>query len=213
MSAEYDKDGYATSKSIILSKAMRKVTNWIARERICLIFTNQLRVKMGVSFGDQWTTAGGKAIPFHASVRLRLKNTGMIKARVNGAEQVVGNKTNVQVVKNRMGPPNRKIDYEIYYDSGIDNYGGWLGVMKNFKLVSQSGAWYSLDDIDLETGEVLDTVKFQSKDFVEKVISNPEMKDRLYQRICDAYVFKYRAGVDGGIDDVVIDDEVIEEEG
>ena len=213
MSAEYDKDGYATSKSIILSKAMRKVTNWIARERICLIFTNQLRVKMGVSFGDQWTTAGGKAIPFHASVRLRLKNTGMIKARVNGAEQVVGNKTNVQVVKNRMGPPNRKIDYEIYYDSGIDNYGGWLGVMKNFKLVSQSGAWYSLDDIDLETGEVLDTVKFQSKDFVEKVISNPEMKERLYQRICDAYVFKYRAGVDGGIDDVVIDDEVIEEEG
>jgi len=213
MSAEYDKDGYATSKSIILSKAMRKVTNWIARERICLIFTNQLRTKMGVSFGDQWTTAGGKAIPFHASVRLRLKNTGMIKAKVNGAEQVVGNKTNVQVVKNRMGPPNRKIDYEIYYDSGIDNYGGWLGVMKNFKLVSQSGAWYSLDDIDSETGEVFDTVKFQSKDFVEKVIDNPEMKERLYRRICDAYIFKYRAGVEGGIDDVVITDEVVDEEG
>jgi recombination protein RecA len=213
MSAEYDKDGYATSKSIILSKAMRKVTNWIARERICLIFTNQLRTKMGVSFGDQWTTAGGKAIPFHASVRLRLKNTGMIKARVNGAEQVVGNKTNVQVVKNRMGPPNRKIDYEIYYDSGIDNYGGWLGVMKNFKLVSQSGAWYSLDDTDLDTGEVFETVKFQSKDFVEKVIDNPEMKQRLYKRICDAYVFKYRAGVEGGIDDVVITDELVDEEG
>lgn len=213
MSAEYDKDGYATSKSIILSKAMRKVTNWIARERICLIFTNQLRTKMGVSFGDQWTTAGGKAIPFHASVRLRLKNTGMIKARVNGAEQVVGNKTNVQVVKNRMGPPNRKIDYEIYYDSGIDNYGGWLGVMKDFKLVSQSGAWYSLDDTDLDTGEVFETVKFQSKDFVEKVINNPEMKERLYKRICDAYVFKYRAGVDGGIDDVVITDELVDEEG
>jgi recombination protein RecA len=213
MSAEYDKDGYATSKSIILSKAMRKVTNWIARERICLIFTNQLRTKMGVSFGDQWTTAGGKAIPFHASVRLRLKNTGMIKARVNGAEQVVGNKTNVQVVKNRMGPPNRKIDYEIYYDSGIDNYGGWLGVMKDFKLVSQSGAWYSLDDTDLDTGEVFETIKFQSKDFVEKVINNPEMKERLYKRICDAYVFKYRAGVDGGIDDVVITDELVDEEG
>jgi recombination protein RecA len=213
MSAEYDKDGYATSKSIILSKAMRKVTNWIARERICLIFTNQLRTKMGVSFGDQWTTAGGKAIPFHASVRLRLKNTGMIKARVNGAEQVVGNKTNVQVVKNRMGPPNRKIDYEIYYDSGIDNYGGWLGVMKDFKLVSQSGAWYSLDDTDLDTGEVFETIKFQSKDFVEKVINNLEMKERLYKRICDAYIFKYRAGVDGGIDDVVITDELVDEEG
>jgi recombination protein RecA len=213
MSAEYDKDGYATSKSIILSKAMRKVTNWIARERICLIFTNQLRTKLGVSFGDQWTTAGGKAIPFHASVRLRLKNTGMIKAKVSGVEQVVGSKTNVQVVKNRMGPPHRKVDYEIYYDSGIDNYGGWLSIMKNFDLVKQSGAWYTLEDIDHETGETFGEMKFQSKDFVEKVINNPEAKDRLYRRICDAYIFKYQAGIDGGIDDVIITDEFIDEEG
>ena len=213
MSAEYDKDGYATSKSIILSKAMRKVTNWIARERICLIFTNQLRTKLGVSFGDQWTTAGGKAIPFHASVRLRLKNTGMIKAKVSGVEQVVGSKTNVQVVKNRMGPPHRKVDYEIYYDSGIDNYGGWLSIMKNFDLVKQSGAWYTLEDVDHETGETFGEMKFQSKDFVEKVINNPEAKDRLYRRICDAYIFKYQAGIDGGIDDVIITDEFIDEEG
>tara|TARA_B100001094_G_scaffold44672_1_gene39479 strand:- start:6503 stop:7672 length:1170 start_codon:yes stop_codon:yes gene_type:complete len=213
LAAEYDKDGYATSKSIILSKAMRKVTNWIARERICLIFTNQLRVKMGVSFGDQWTTAGGKAIPFHASVRLRLKNTGQIKATVNGAEQVVGSKTSVQVVKNRMGPPHRKIDYEIYYDSGIDNFGGWLNLMKKFKLVKQAGAWYTLEDVDHETGEVHGEMKFQSKDFVSKVMQNPEAKERLYKRICDAYIFKYQAGIDGGIDDVVIDEEVIDEEG
>jgi len=213
MSAEYDKDGYATSKSIILSKAMRKVTNWIARERICLIFTNQLRTKLGVSFGDQWTTAGGKAIPFHASVRLRLKNTGMIKAKVSGVEQVVGSKTNVQVVKNRMGPPHRKVDYEIYYDSGIDNYGGWLSIMKNFDLVKQSGAWYTLEDVDHETGETFGEMKFQSKDFVEKVINNPEAKDRLYRRICDAYIFKYQAGIDGGIDDVIITDEFVDEEG
>ena len=85
--------------------------------------------------------------------------------------------------------------------------------MKNFKLVSQSGAWYSLDDVDPDTGEVLSTVKFQSKDFIEKVIENTEMKDRLYNRICEAYIFKYRAGVDGGIDDVVVDEEVINEEG
>ena len=212
MSMEYDKDGYATSKSIILSKAMRKVTNWIARERICLIFTNQLRTKLGVSFGDPWTTAGGKAIPFHASVRLRLKNLGQIKAKINGVEQIVGNKTSVQVVKNRMGPPHRKINYEIYYDSGIDNYGGWLTVMKSFSLVKQSGAWYTLDDVDPDTGEVFKEIKFQSKDFLEKVIQFPEIKERLYQRICDAYIFKYQAGIDGGIDDVVIDEEVINEE-
>ena len=213
MSAEYDKDGYATSKSIILSKAMRKVTNWIARERICLIFTNQLRTKMGVSFGDAWTTSGGKAIPFHASVRLRLKNTGQIKAKINSVEQIVGSKTNVQVVKNRMGPPHRKVDYEIYYDSGIDNYGGWLAIMKNFDIVKQAGAWYTLEDVDHETGETYGELKFQSKDFVEKVIDNPEAKDRLYKRICDAYIFKYQAGIDGGIDDVIITDEFVDEEG
>ena len=208
MSAEYDKDGYATSKSIILSKAMRKVTNWIARERICLIFTNQLRTKMGVSFGDQWTTAGGKAIPFHASVRLRLKNTGMIKAKLNGVEQVVGSKTEVQVVKNRMGPPHRKINYEIYYDSGIDNWGGWLEVMKKFDLVKQAGAHYTMEDVDMHTGETFGEIKFQSKNFAEKVINHPDIKERLYQRICDAYIFKYQANVDGGIDDVIIIDEV-----
>ena len=213
MAAEYDKDGYATSKSIILSKAMRKVTNWIARERICLIFTNQLRTKLGVSFGDPWTTAGGKAIPFHASVRLRIKNTGQIKAKINGVDQIVGSKTNVQVVKNRIGPPHRKVDYEIYYDSGIDNYGGWLAIMKTFDIVTQAGAHYTLQDVDHETGETFGEVKFQSKNFVDKVINIPAIKDRLYKRICDAYIFKYRAGIDGGIDDVIITDDVIDEEG
>jgi recombination protein RecA len=213
MAAEYDKDGYATSKSIILSKAMRKVTNWIARENICLIFTNQLRTKLGVSFGDQWTTSGGKAIPFHASVRLRLKNTGMIKAKINGVEQVVGSKTEVQVVKNRMGPPHRKVNYEIYYDSGIDNYGGWLETMKKFDLVKQAGAHYTLEDVDIATGETYGEIKFQSKNFMEKVIAKPEVKERLYQRICDAYIFKYQAGIDGGIDDVIITEEVYDEEG
>jgi recombination protein RecA len=213
MAAEYDKDGYATSKSIILSKAMRKVTNWIARERICLIMTNQLRTKLGVSFGDAWTTSGGKAIPFHASVRLRLKNTGMIKAKIEGVDQVVGSKTEVQVVKNRMGPPHRKINYDIYYDSGIDNYGGWLETMKKYSLVKQLGAHYTLDDVDIETGETFGEIKFQSKNFVDKVINHTEIKNRLYQRICDAYIFKYQAGIDGGIDDVIIDETVIDEEG
>jgi len=213
MSAEYDKDGYATSKSIILSKAMRKVTNWIAREKICLIMTNQLRTKLGVSFGDQWTTSGGKAIPFHASVRLRLKNTGMIKAKdANGVEQIVGSKTEVQVVKNRMGPPHRKVNYDIYYDSGIDNYGGWLETMKKFNIVKQAGAWYTLEDVDIETGQVHGDYKFQSKDFIEKVIDNPQVKERLYKRICEVYIFRYQAGIDGGIDDVIVTDEVIDEE-
>jgi hypothetical protein len=85
--------------------------------------------------------------------------------------------------------------------------------MKTFDIVAQSGAWYTMQDVDHETGETFGDVKFQSKDFIEKVINNPEMKDRLYKRICDAYIFKYQAGVDGGIDDVIIVNEVIDEEG
>ena len=83
LEAEFDKDGWATSKAIILSKAMRKITQMIGRQKIALVFTNQLRQKLGVMFGDPWTTSGGKALPFHASTRIRLKNLGQIKDKKN----------------------------------------------------------------------------------------------------------------------------------
>ena len=137
MEADFDKDGWATSKAIIISKAMRKITQMIGRQQIALVFTNQLRQKLGVMFGDPWTTSGGKAIAFHASCRLRLKAAGQIKAKVNGQDQVVGIKTKAQVVKNRMGPPLRTAEFDIYFDSGIDDFGGWLRVLKDYKLVSQ----------------------------------------------------------------------------
>ena len=85
--------------------------------------------------------------------------------------------------------------------------------MKDYKMVTQAGAWYTYEDIDTATGEVLSEVKFQSKDFIDKVISNPAMETRLYDRLCEAYIFKYQAGIDGGIDDVVIDSEMVNEEG
>lgn len=209
MASDYDKDGYATHKSIIISKAMRKITNWIARERICLIFTNQLRVKMGVTFGDPWTTSGGKGLPFHASVRLRLKNIKKIKDK---GGNIIGIQTRADVIKNRLGPPNKKIDYEIYYDSGIDNYGSWLRVMKENKLVKQAGAWYTYQDVDEETGEVFEEMKFQSKDFIDIVIKNEEVRDRLYYRICNACVFQYQHNQDGGIDDVEFTEDDLSEE-
>ena len=85
--------------------------------------------------------------------------------------------------------------------------------MKKFDLVKQAGAHYTLDDVDADTGEVFGEIKFQSKNFVEKVIENKEVKDRLYNRICDAYIFKYQANIDGGIDDVIVIDDVFDEEG
>jgi len=209
MAADYDKDGWATSKAIILSKAMRKITNFVGRERICLIFTNQLRTRLGVTFGDQWTTSGGKAIAFHSSVRLRLKSVGQIKLAKSAdkPEAVVGITTRAQVVKNRMGPPLRSVDYDIYFDSGIDDYGSWLTMMKNYNLVSQAGAWYTYTNT--ESGEI---VKFQSKDFKSKLIDDPKMKEQVYKTICEKYIVNYRAGDDFGIDDIEIETEFEGEE-
>ena len=204
--ADYDKDGWATSKAIILSKGMRKITNLIGRQRIALLFTNQLRSRLGVAFGDPWTTSGGKAIPFHSSVRLRLKSVGQIKVKKDGVDQTVGIKTRCQVIKNRMGPPLKTIDYDIYFESGIDNFGGWLNVMKQFKLVSTAGAWYTYTKADGTD------VKFLSKDFQGKLEADLELKDEIYNAICDAYILTYKPGDNIGIDDVEIDEEFVNEE-
>jgi len=137
MDADFDKDGWATSKAIVLSKAMRKITQMIARQKVCLIFTNQLRQKLGVMFGDPWTTSGGKALPFHASTRIRLKNMGQIK---DTKKDTIGIKIRAQVIKNRLGPPLRSAEFPLFFDKGIDDYGSWLTVMKDHKLVKQAGA-------------------------------------------------------------------------
>ena len=105
-----------------------------------------------------------------------------------------------------MGPPLKAIDYEIYFDSGIDNYGGWLNVLKDTKLVTVAGAWYTYRG---ETGEI----KFQSKDFESKLMANPELKEEIYNRICKETILVYKPGIDGGIDDIEIDENVINEEG
>jgi len=202
--ADYSKDGWATSKAIILSKAMRKVTQLVGRQRVALVFTNQLRQKLGVMFGDPWTTSGGKAIAFHSSCRLRLKSMGQIKAKVNGVDETIGIKTQAQVVKNRMGPPLRKAEFEIYFDAGIDDYGGWLKVMKAQKLVSAGGAWYTYET------DAGDTHKFLSKDWQKLLEANPHIKEEVYNKICNSLVMEYKSD-SIGIDDIEISDEPIPE--
>jgi recombination protein RecA len=205
MEADYGKDGYATDKAIIISKAMRKITNLIGRQKITLVFTNQLRQKMNaMPFSDPWTTSGGKAIAFHASVRLRLKSMGTIKAKDgSGNERIVGIKVRCQVVKNRMGPPLRSADFDIFFDRGIDNYGAWLGSMKENAIVKQSGAWYEY--IDIDSGEV---IKFQAKDFPLTLDSNPGVREQIYKRICEATILRYKKdSLD--TDNLVVDSEVI----
>ena len=198
MEADYDKDGWATSKAIIISKAMRKITQMIGKHNVALVFTNQLRQKLGVMFGDPWTTSGGKALPFHASTRIRLKNMGQIK---DTAKNVLGMKCRAQIVKNRLGPPLRHADYAMYFDRGIDNYGGWLTVMKEHNLIKISGAWYTLVD---QNG---DEHKFLSKDWEDLITNNDELRQYVYELICDKVILKYKEKL--GIDDVEYTDEVL----
>jgi len=186
MEADFGKDGYATDKAIIISKAMRKITGLLGRERIALVFTNQLRQKMNApAFSDPWTTSGGKAIAFHASTRIRLSLIGKIQ---DGNKNVVGVNVKAVVVKNRLGPPHRTAEFDIYFDRGIDDYGSWLDVLKDNGLVKQSGAWYTL--VDDTTGEEL---KFQSKDFPKLLEEDTDRKESIYQKICDALIMKYKS--------------------
>lgn len=205
MAADFEKDGYATAKALIMGKALRKITQLIGRERICLLFTNQLREKMNAQpFADKYTTPAGKALPFHASVRIRLAQIGTIKEKRGGSkEEVIGAKVRAKIVKNRVGPPNRECEYEQYYDSGIDDYSGWLTPMKEYGIASQSGAWYSWTN--KETGE---HIKFQSKEFVEKILNDPDYKEILYNEIADAIVMKYKRLEGPRIDNVIISNEV-----
>ena len=198
LEADFDKDGWATAKAIIISKAMRKITQMIGRQKVALVFTNQLRQKLGVMFGDPWTTSGGKALPFHASTRIRLKNMGQIK---DTGKNVLGMKCRAQIDKNRLGPPLRHADYDMYFDRGIDNYGAWLTVLKEHKLVKTGGAWYTLTD---QNGK---DHKFLSKDWEDLITENDELREYVYEIICDKVILKYKEKL--GIDDVEFTDEVI----
>ena len=198
LNADFDKDGWATSKAIVISKAMRKITQMIGRQRVALVFTNQLRVKLGAMFGDPYTTSGGKALPFHASTRIRLKNKGQIK---DTKKNVIGMTILAQVIKNRLGPPLRKAEFPLYFESGVDDEGSWLQVLKDHNLVKVGGAWYTMKD---HNGE---EIKFQSKDWAEK-LEDEDFKDYCYKLICDKVILKYTKA-DLGIDDVEITDEVL----
>jgi recombination protein RecA len=204
--ADYEKDGWATTKAILMSKAMRKITNIIAKQRVLLLCTSQLREKMGVMFGDKYTTSGGKALGFHASCRIRLKGVGKLKSGSGKTEQIIGVQTEAQVIKNRMGPPFKKATFDIYFNSGIDDYNSWLTMMKDHGIIKASGAWYTL--VNEETGE---EVKFQSKEWRGMLDADPELKQYCYNKVCNIYVMKYKDqnGIDP--DDVSIDDGELED--
>ena len=199
--ADYQKDGWATAKAIVMSKAMRKITNTIGKQRVLLLCASQLREKMGVMFGDKYTTSGGKALGFHASCRIRLKGIGKIKSGTGKTEQIIGVQTEAQVIKNRMGPPFKKAIFDVYFSSGIDDYNSWLALMKDYGIVRQSGAYYNL--LDENTGE---DIRFQAKEWKTMLSEDSDLKEFCYKKICDIFVMKYRDQDKIDPDQISVDD-------
>ena len=155
----------------LMSQALRKLTGSISKTNCTVIFINQLREKIGVMFGNPETTTGGNALKFYASVRLDIRRSTQIKDS-NGA--VLGNKTRVKVVKNKVAPPFKMAEFDIMYGEGVSKVGEILDVAVELEIIKKSGSWFSYDDTKLGQGR--DAVKSIIKD-------NPELFEELEGKI------------------------------
>ncbi len=154
----------------LMSQALRKLTATISRSKTIVIFINQIRMKIGVMFGNPETTTGGNALKFYASVRIDIRRVGSIKQ----GEEVIGNRTKVRVVKNKVAPPFKEAEFDILYGSGISKEGELVDLGSDLGIVEKSGAWYSLD------GERLGQGRENTKEFLRQ---HPEIALRLEDRI------------------------------
>ena len=132
----------------LMSQALRKITGSVSRSKTMLIFLNQIRMKIGVMFGNPETTTGGNALKFYASLRLEIRRTGSIKDR----DQVVGNTTRVKVVKNKLAPPHRQVEFDIMFGEGISKVGELIDLGVKAGVVEKSGAWFSYDSTRIGQG-------------------------------------------------------------
>ena len=154
----------------LMSQALRKLTASISRSNTMVIFINQIRMKIGVMYGSPETTSGGNALKFYASVRLDIRRIGAIKDR----DQVVGNQTRVKVVKNKVAPPFKQVEFDIMYGEGISKMGELIDLGVKAGVVEKSGAWFSFDSIRLGQG------RENAKAYLK---TNPEMADRIERAI------------------------------
>ncbi len=163
-------DSHMGLQARLMSQALRKLTGVISRSNTLVIFINQIRMKIGVMFGNPETTTGGNALKFYASVRLDVRRVGAIK---NG-EEVTGNRTAVKVVKNKMAPPFTKVEFDLMYGEGISESGDLLDLAATANMVEKSGAWYSYQ------GERMGQGRDQAKQFLK---DHPEIMTELRNKI------------------------------
>ncbi|MEG3086229.1 recombinase RecA [Sphingomonas sp. PB4P5] len=163
-------DSHVGLQARLMSQSLRKLTGSISRSRCMVIFINQLRMKIGVMYGNPETTTGGNALKFYASVRLDIRRTGQIKDR----DEIIGNATRVKVVKNKVAPPFKQVEFDIMYGQGVSKIGEILDLGVKAGLVEKSGAWFSYDSVRIGQG------RENSKTFLKE---HPEMCDRLEQAI------------------------------
>ena len=163
-------DSHVGLQARLMSQALRKLTGSISRSRTTVIFINQIRMKIGVMFGSPETTTGGNALKFYSSVRLDIRRIGQIKEK----EEVVGNQTRVKVVKNKMAPPFRQVEFDIMYGQGISKMGELIDLGVAGNLVEKSGAWLSYD------GQRIGQGRENAKTFLQE---NPEIAAKLEKQI------------------------------
>jgi recombination protein RecA len=153
-----------------MSKALRKLTASISKSKCMVIFINQIRMKIGIMFGNPETTTGGNALKFYASVRLDIRRIGQIKER----DEIIGNQTRVKVVKNKVAPPFKQVEFDIMYGEGISKMGELVDLGARANIVEKSGAWFSFN------GERIGQGRENTKTFLKE---HPKIADQIEKAI------------------------------
>jgi recombination protein RecA len=172
-------DSHVGLQARLMSQALRKVTGSVSRSQCLMFFTNQIRMKIGVMFGSPETTSGGNALKFYSSVRLDVRRIGAIKeAGPPGKDMtIVGNRTRVKVVKNKLAAPFREVEFDILYGLGVSRSGEIIDMAADLNIVQKSGAWFSLD------GERIGQGRDNARNYLEQ---HPQLLEKLEQKILQA---------------------------
>jgi recombination protein RecA len=187
-------DSHVGTQARLMSQALRKLTGTVARSQCLLMFINQIRMKIGVMFGSPETTTGGNALKFYASVRLDIRRIGAIKeaASIDKKEPgVVGNRTRVKVVKNKMAPPFREVEFDILYGQGISRAGDVLDLASEADVVEKSGAWFSFQ------GDRIGQGRENSRTYLEQ---HPDVLDKIETLLLAKHNIQRRSLVAGEVE-------------